>query len=47
MKYEGFKPTEKVIEWFWEILKEWDNSQRKRFLAAITGKFYEYYFEVN
>ncbi|KAL4492608.1 hypothetical protein ABPG72_007721 [Tetrahymena utriculariae] len=36
MKYEGFKSTDKVIEWFWEILKDWDNDQKKKFLSALT-----------
>ncbi|EAS04166.2 HECT domain ubiquitin transferase (macronuclear) [Tetrahymena thermophila SB210] len=36
MKYEGFKSTDKIIEWFWEILKDWDNVQKKKFLSALT-----------
>ncbi|KAL4446091.1 hypothetical protein ABPG74_021630 [Tetrahymena malaccensis] len=36
MKYEGFKSTDKVIEWFWEILEDWDNVQKKKFLSALT-----------
>jgi len=36
-RYEGYGGGDAYIGWFWEVLRSFDLSQRKRFLAFVTG----------
>eukprot|EP00930_Biecheleria_cincta_P026010 TRINITY_DN18408_c0_g2_i2.p1 TRINITY_DN18408_c0_g2~~TRINITY_DN18408_c0_g2_i2.p1 ORF type:complete len:1336 (-),score=224.67 TRINITY_DN18408_c0_g2_i2:24-4031(-) len=33
----GYNDKDTYIEWFWEVLSEFDEAQKKRFLAFVTG----------
>jgi len=38
VEYEGYKESDKVIEFFWEILREFTNEERKRFLQFVWAR---------
>jgi hypothetical protein len=35
--YDGFSSNDLMIKWLWEILKEYDESNKAKFLFFITG----------
>ncbi|KNC87738.1 hypothetical protein SARC_00172 [Sphaeroforma arctica JP610] len=35
--YKNYSPDSQPIKWLWEILQEWDNEKRVRFLQFVTG----------
>lgn len=35
--YEGFKKEDAEVKWFWEILKDFDDLEKKKFLMFTTG----------
>lgn len=37
-KLSPFPPTQNIIDWFWEIMKELEKDQLSAFLFFITGK---------
>lgn len=36
-EYVGFRPTDEIIQWFWEALESFDEQDRARFLMFVTG----------
>lgn len=36
-EYVGFRPTDEVIQWFWQALESFDQQDRARFLMFVTG----------
>ncbi|EAS00266.2 HECT domain ubiquitin transferase (macronuclear) [Tetrahymena thermophila SB210] len=36
-EYQNYTQNSKVIEWFWQIMEEFDNSARASFLQFVTG----------
>lgn len=38
VEYEGYNESDKVIEYFWEILREFTNEDRKRFLQFVWAR---------
>jgi len=37
-KYNGHKPTDKVIMWFWEAMESYTPSERQRFVRFVWGR---------
>lgn len=38
VEYEGYDESDKVIEYFWEVLRELTNEERKRFLQFVWAR---------
>ncbi len=38
-KYEGYLPNSTVIQWFWEVVMEFDQKLKRNFLFFVTGIF--------
>jgi hypothetical protein len=38
VEYEGYNESDKVIEYFWEVLREFTNEDRKRFLQFVWAR---------
>jgi len=38
VEYEGYNESDKVIEYFWEVLREFTNEERKRFLQFVWAR---------
>jgi len=38
VEYEGYNESEKVIEYFWEVLRGFTNEERKRFLQFVWAR---------
>ena len=38
VEYEGYQETDKVVEYFWEVLREFTNEDRKRFLQFVWAR---------
>jgi E3 ubiquitin-protein ligase HUWE1 len=36
-EYTGFRPTDEVVQWFWQALESFDQQDRARFLMFVTG----------
>jgi E3 ubiquitin-protein ligase HUWE1 len=35
--YTGYNPNSPVIKWLFEVLEEFDNSERAEFIQFVTG----------
>ena len=36
-KYDGYHDESPVIKWFWDILRDFDKTQKANFLQFVTG----------
>jgi E3 ubiquitin-protein ligase HUWE1 len=36
-EYHQYKPTEEIIQWFWEVLRSFNRQERASFLQFVTG----------
>lgn len=37
-QYEGYSESDRVVQWFWEILAEYSQEQRKAYLKFVWGR---------
>lgn len=37
--YEGFGPEDELVQWFWDILHNFDEEQKRKFLVFSTGSY--------
>lgn len=35
--YERFSPDDQIIKWFWEIIEEYSDQMKRKFLSFVTG----------
>lgn len=35
--YDQFEPSDRVIKWFWEIVRSWDHDKQAQLLQFVTG----------
>lgn len=36
--YKGVEPTSELVQWFWEVMEEFSNSERSLFLRFVWGR---------
>lgn len=36
-EYDGYAPTDQVIQWFWKAVENYDEEMRARLLQFVTG----------
>lgn len=35
--YDQFEPSDKLIKWFWEVVRSWDHDKQAKLLQFVTG----------
>ena len=35
--YRGYEKSDKVVEWFWQVVRSWPSERKSRLLQFVTG----------